>query len=119
MMHYTTIDLLVLESSAKNTQDVLISELVVSVQDFDGICLREVGDRVRQNNIDYEKCEIVFDVMHVFFVVDSFFDVMHVFSDNTLSPTRFSLGSVFSHRREVCPWQQICKTHLCRFKSAS
>ena len=27
-MHYTTIDLLVLESSAKNTQDVLISELV-------------------------------------------------------------------------------------------
>ena len=57
-MHYTTIDLLVLESSAKNTQDVLISELVVSVQEFDGICLREVGDRVRQNNIDYEKCQI-------------------------------------------------------------
>ena len=58
MMHYTTIDLLVLESGAKNTQDVLISELVVSVQDFDGICLREVRDRARQNNIDYEKCEI-------------------------------------------------------------
>ena len=57
-MHYTTIDLHVLESSAKNTQDVLISELVVSVQDFDGICLREVRDRARQNNIDYEKCEI-------------------------------------------------------------
>ena len=57
-MHYTTIDLLVLESSAKNTQDVLISELVVSVQDFDGICLREVRDRARQNNIDYEKCEL-------------------------------------------------------------
>ena len=58
MMHYTTIDFLVLESSVKNTQDVLISELVVSVQEFDGICLREVRDRARQNNIDYKKCEI-------------------------------------------------------------
>ena len=58
MTHYTTIDLLVLESSAKNTQDVLISELVVSVQEFDGICLREVRDGARENNIAYEKCEI-------------------------------------------------------------
>ena len=57
-MHYTTIDLLVLESSAKNTQDVLISELVVSVQEFDGICLREVRHGARENNISFEKCEI-------------------------------------------------------------
>ena len=58
MMHYTAIDFLVLESSAKNTQDVLISELVVSVQDFDGICLREVREGARENNISFEKCEI-------------------------------------------------------------
>ena len=58
MTHYTTIDLLVLESSAKNTQDVLISELVVSVQEFDGICLREVRAGARENNIAYEKCDI-------------------------------------------------------------
>ena len=83
-MHYTTIDFLVLESSVKNTQDVLISELVVSVQDFDGICLREVRDRARHNNIDYEKCETL-GLAEIL--------CMHVFSDNTLSPKRFfSLG---------------------------
>ena len=45
---------------------------------------------------------------------------MHVFSGNTLSPTRFfSTGIVCSHRRDVCPWQQICKTHFCRSNPAS
>ena len=57
-MHYTTIVFLVFESSAKNIWDVLISELVVSVQEFDGICLREVREGARENNISFEKCEI-------------------------------------------------------------
>jgi hypothetical protein len=32
--------------------------LVVSVQEFDGICLREVRAGARENNIAYEKCDI-------------------------------------------------------------
>jgi hypothetical protein len=31
----------------------------------------------------------------------------------------FSTGIVCSHRRDVCPWQQICKTHFCRSNPAS
>ena len=118
MMHYTTIDFLVLESSAKNTRDVLISELVVSVQEFDGICLEKYEmvfvkiTSLTKNARSKENYPRQWGLQRSYACM--YFQVIHCRLRDF-----FSTGIVCSHRRDVCPWQQICKTHLCRFKSAS